>query len=55
MRHHHRCGVQVLVKKSPLHSRQLASVVVSDINADAANYVVDEIQQLGGQGICPLL
>ncbi len=26
-----------------------ASVVVSDINADAANHVVDEIQQLGGQ------
>lgn len=25
-----------------------ASVVVSDINADAANHVVDEIQQLGG-------
>ncbi|HFG3232714.1 TPA: SDR family NAD(P)-dependent oxidoreductase [Escherichia coli] len=26
-----------------------ASVVVSDINADAANHVVNEIQQLGGQ------
>jgi NAD(P)-dependent dehydrogenase (short-subunit alcohol dehydrogenase family) len=26
-----------------------ASVVVSDINGDAANHVVDEIQQLGGQ------
>ncbi|EIQ75470.1 7-alpha-hydroxysteroid dehydrogenase [Shigella flexneri 1235-66] len=26
-----------------------ASVVVSDINADAANHVVDEIQQLDGQ------
>ncbi len=41
--------VQVLVKKSPLHSRSLTTVVVSDINADAANHVVDEIQQLGGQ------
>ncbi len=41
--------MQVLVKRSPLHSRQLAhTVVVSDINADAANHVVDEIQ-LGGQ------
>ncbi len=42
--------MQVLVKKSPLHLATAgASVVVSDINADAANHVVDEIQQLGGQ------
>lgn len=33
-----------------------ASVVVSDINADAANHVVDEIQQLGGQAFaCPVV
>ena len=32
-----------------------ASVVVSDINADAANHVVDEIQQLGLPAVVILL